>query len=162
MVELTEAMEVFMTYQALTTDALQEKIDVLANPKNCGVLLLINQLIKKSKTEGKKKRVRTCKLAEKLLSNLQNTPIVVSQATSEFQGQFVNECIAMASQITASPTTHHGIIRTFASNLLKYLHEVEASSAEMPLKLIRAWKDFSSHWLRDEIHHVLMVEDLSS
>lgn len=147
-----------MTNNASATDTLQEKIDVLATPTNCGVLLLIDQLIKKAKTESKQRRVRTCKLAENLLSNLQKTAVVVSPFEETYQGQFVQECLAKASKITESPTAHHGIIRTFADNLLKYF-QVETSSAEMQLKLIRAWKDFSSHWLRDEIHHVLMVED---
>lgn len=149
-----------MTYLTITAgESIQEKIEILSTPSNCGLLFLIDQLLKKAKKEKRHQRIRTCKLAEKLLSNYQKTTVVVSPTISEYPAQFVQECIAKASQINSSLNAHHGIMKTFACNLLSYLNNIEETSSDFQTKLIRAWKDFSSHWLRDEIHHVLVMAE---
>lgn len=146
----------------LKISTIQTNDDALAalmSPSNCGLLILIEQLIKKAQTEKSMQRVRSCKLAEKLLSNYQKSSIVVTTTQTESPTIFVRSAIAKAVEISANPEAHHGILQTFASTLLSYLAAPADPHKETTEKLIHAWKDFSTHWLREEIHRTAMISE---
>jgi hypothetical protein len=132
----------------------EEMLSLLAMPANSGLLLLIDQLIKKAKSERNTQRIRSCKLAENLLSNYKKTSIIVTPTQEESPIEFVQASVSKALEIISNPDAHHGIIHNFASNLLTHLSTPADLDKETREKLINAWKDFSTHWLRDEIHRV--------
>lgn len=118
-------------------------IQHLASPKNCGLLLLINQLI----GSCSKKQYR---LAEKLLGLVPRNSMVIENPALDNAEAFVSQLIEEA-KVLASPKTALGELSASAKNLVEVLETCTTLHSCPVNRLEKDWKNFTFHFFKNKL-----------
>lgn len=138
----------------LQTDLQQRnplEIEILAAPQNCGVLLLINKLLK-NRSEKPASRENASRMVKLMLSNIHDSKVIVFPTTNDQPLQFVKQLLQEAVDIINSPTDYSEGLYPSAKHLMNALTFYRSGPNDSSrLALINSWKNFATHFFQDKI-----------
>lgn len=125
----------------------------LSSPQNCGILMLIDTLLK-PKGGMKKSSKMSYGIADRLLNNFFNLDVVMTPPLEENPQQFVTTILDQAKQIVHQPARYQRALSSAAENLLKAFDACKKAQKKEDLfsELENYWKDFSVQLLKEKLH----------
>lgn len=110
----------------------------LAAPKNCGMLMLINKLLRNSKRNSRQ-------LAEELLRMLNRSSIAILPSSNDNAIDFVSSLIEQAKRLAHHPNDKEKI-KPYAK---RFVEELETSPESGDLE--KLWKDFTFIFFQEKL-----------
>jgi len=132
------------------TDAIDDDspplLRTLAASKECGVLLMIDKILRNQIVSS-----NTARLALLLLRSINHLSINVTPSTSDNPLLFVVELLSTAEAVTADPQGYSPHLNASAKRLAESLLSYKKEEGSLPF-LFDRWKSFSADFYREKLY----------